>query len=340
MTASDKRSEFTVLAGDIGGTHTRLGLFSSVNEKLHQKTIETFISKKAKGLEEIIARFLEQHDADITAACFGIAGPVEKDRMKTTNLPWKVVGGDIKKRFGFPCVRLINDVAATIRAIPLLTDQELFTLNRGKSAKDGVIGLVAPGTGLGQALMVWVDGRPVAMATEGGHSDFAPRNERELGLWRYLHERYGHVSVERVVSGPGLYHIYCWLKETVSYKEPSWLTLQLKESDPPKVIALAALDDKDPLCSDALKHFVSLLGGVCGNVALTGLTQGGLYLGGGIPPRILPALEEDGFMSAFTDKGRFRDLVSRIPVHVVLNDKAALLGAADCAASDASLSPK
>ena len=334
MTDSVKNSEFTVLAGDIGGTHTRLGLFAAGGKKPFRKTEETFSSEAAKGLEEIIGRFLEKNDGDITAACFGIAGPVEKDRTRTTNLPWEVVGDKIKKRFGFAHVRLINDVAATIRAVPLLTDQELFCLNRGKVIKEGVIGLVAPGTGLGQALMVWVDGRGVALATEGGHADFAPGNEREWDLRQYLHKRYGHVSVERVVSGPGLYHIYVWLKETTGYEEPSWLSEQLKESDPPKVVATAALDEKDPLCSEALTLFVSLLGSVCGNLALTGLTLGGLYLGGGIPPKILSALKRDVFMRAFTDKGRFRDLVSGIPVHVILNDKAALLGAADCALSN------
>ncbi|MCG6880159.1 MAG: glucokinase [Deltaproteobacteria bacterium] len=334
MTDPSKKSEFIVLAGDIGGTHTRLGLFTAGKKRPRLKAEETFLSETAKGLEEIIARFLGKHETDIAGACFGIAGPVEKDRTKTTNLPWEVVGGNIRKHFGFAHVHLINDVAATIRTVPLLTHKELFMLNRGKRVKDGVIGLVAPGTGLGQALMVWVDGRGVAMATEGGHADFAPGNEREWDLWRYLHERYGHVSVERVVSGPGLYHIYGWLKETTGYEEPSWLSEQLKESDPPKVVAKAALDEIDPLCSDALTLFVSLLGGVCGNLALTGLTLGGLYLGGGIPPKILSALKKDVFMNAFTDKGRFRDLVARIPVHVILNDKAALLGAADCAVSN------
>ena len=334
MTGEGKNSEFTVLAGDIGGTHTRLGLFTAGGGKPHRKAEETFSSETAKSLEEIIDRFLENHDGDISHACLGIAGPVENGRTRATNLPWEVVGSKIQKRFGFARVRLINDVAATIRAVPLLTGGELFSLNRGKGTKDGVMGLVAPGTGLGQALMVWVDGRGVAMATEGGHADFAPGNEREWDLRQYLHKRYGHVSIERVVSGPGLYRIYGWLKETTGYEEPSWLSAQLKESDPPKVVARAALDEKDPLCSEALTLFVSLLGGVCGNLALTGLTMGGLYLGGGIPPQILPALKKDAFMNAFTDKGRFRDLVSRIPVRVILNDKAALLGAADCALSN------
>ena len=322
-----------VLAGDIGGTHTRLGLFTAGGRRPHLETEETFPSGEAQGLEEIIERFLRKQEEDISSACFGIAGPVKKNRAKTTNLPWEVVGSKIKERFGFGHAHLINDVAATVRAVPLLTPKELFILNGGRGVKEGVVGLVAPGTGLGESLMLWVGGRVVAMPTEGGHADFAPGSDREMALWHYLHKRFGHVSIERVVSGPGLSHIYTWLKETSAYEEPAWLSQALRETDPPEVISNAGLDGKDPLCSDALALFVSILGGVCGNLALTGLTLGGLYLGGGIPPRILPALKQGAFMKAFTDKGRFRDLLSKIPVRVILNDKAALLGAADCALS-------
>jgi glucokinase len=179
--------------------------------------------------------------------------------------------------------------------------------------------------------MVRDGGRVVALPTEGGHADFAPTNEKEIDLWQYFHERFGHVSIERVVSGPGLAHLYAWLRSKSAHEEPDWLSHELKTSDPPKVITDAGLNGRDRLCGDALDLFVSLLGAVCGNLALTGLTWGGLYLGGGIPPKILPALKKGGFLKAFTNKGRFRDLVSRIPVRVVLNDKAALLGAADCA---------
>ncbi len=322
-----------ILAGDIGGTHTRLGLFTAGGRRPHSRTEKTFPSRESSGLEEIIERFLANHRDDIMGACFGIAGPVENNRTKATNLPWEVVGSKIRERFGFEHVRLINDVAATIRAVPLMTSKELFVLNKGRNIKEGAVGLVAPGTGLGEALMVWVDGRVVAMPTEGGHADFAPTNEREIDLWRHLKKRFGHVSIERVVSGPGLFHMYLWLKERSGYEEPEWLSSALEESDPPEVISNAGLEGKDPLCSDVLALFVSILGRVCGNLALTGLTLGGLYLGGGIPPRILPALKQSAFMKAFTDKGRFRDLLSKIPVRVILNDKAALLGAADCALS-------
>jgi glucokinase len=321
------------LAGDIGGTYTRLGLFRAGKRRPRLEAEETFSSIAAKGLEEIIARFIEGHRGNIGNACFGIAGPVQKGRSKTTNLPWEVVGSRIQKRFNFRRVRLINDVASTIHAVPLLKLEEFVTLNRGSAVKEGALGLVAPGTGLGQALMVWVDGRAVPIPTEGGHVDFAPTNEREMDLWRYLSRRFGHVSVERVVSGPGLSHIYSWLRESSGRPEPKWLSRALNESERPKVITDAALNGKDPVCSEALDFFVSILGAVAGNLALGALTVGGVYLGGGIPPKILPRLKEGPFMKGFTNKGRFEDLVSRIPVHVILNDKAALLGAAECALS-------
>ena len=321
------------LAGDIGGTHTRLGLFSAGSRRPRLETEETFSSEDAKGLEEIIGRFLKPRDHTIERVCLAIAGPVDQNRVKTTNLPWEVIGDKIKERFGFGAVRLMNDVAATIRAVPLLNPDEVFALNRGRGLNQGVVGLVAPGTGLGQALMVWAGEHMVVLPTEGGHADFAPTNEEEIDLWRYFHERFGHVSIERVVSGPGLAHLYAWLKGESGYEEPAWLYQDLEVSDPPRVIADAALNGRDRLCADALDLFVSLLGAVCGNLALTGLTWGGLYVGGRIPPKILPALKKGNFMTAFTNKGRFRDMASRIPVRVILNDRAALLGAAHWALS-------
>jgi glucokinase len=328
-----KSQQPMALAGDVGGTHTRLGLFTAGGRRPRLQTEETFSSEKAQGPEEIIDRFLKQRDHTIETVCLAIAGPVEQNRVKTTNLPWEVDANEIKDRFGFGRVHLMNDVAATIRAVPLLDPDEVFVLNRGKDLQKGTVGLVAPGTGLGQALMVWAGGRVVALPTEGGHADFAPTNEEEIDLWRYFHERFGHVSIERVVSGPGLANLYAWLKRKSGYEEPAWLSHDLGTGDPPRVIADAALNGRDRLCVDTLDLFVSLLGAVCGNLALTGLTLGGLYLGGGIPPKILPALKMGNFMKAFTNKGRFQALTSRIPVRVILNDKTALLGAADCALS-------
>ncbi|MGD9022420.1 MAG: glucokinase [Deltaproteobacteria bacterium] len=317
-----------VLAGDIGGTKTNLGLFRMGKKRPVPKVIETYSSPQAPNLEDIVARFLKKHPASVAGACFGVAGPVRNGYCKTTNLPWDVSEKRLKTRFGFHQVRLVNDLTATAYAIPLLRGRELFHLNPGKKAKGENLGLIAPGTGLGMALLVWHMGLYTPVPSEGGHSDFAPQNDHEMALWQYLHVRVGHVSVERVLSGPGLFIIYCWLKFTGQHPEPEWLAKEMNKDDPARVISEAALVKKDPLCVKALDLFVSILGAAAGNLALTGLTRGGMYLGGGIVPKVLPKLQEGSFMNAFVNKGRFRPLLEQTPVRVILNDKAALLGAA------------
>jgi len=318
----------TVLAGDIGGTKTNLGLFLKGKRRPQAQVIETYYSREAPNLEALIERFLERHQESIACACFGIAGPVVNGRCKTTNLPWEVSEARIKRRFHWPNVHLINDLAATVQAIPLLNSRELVSLNRARARKGGNIALIAPGTGLGEALLISRNGQYIPISSEGGHSDFSPNSDLEVELWGYLHSRYGHVSVERVLSGPGLVNIYSWLKESGRHREPEWLTSRMREFDPPRAITESALAGRAPICLDSLNIFVSILGAVAGNLALTGVTTGGVYLGGGIPPKILPALRGDTFIGAFTNKGRFKDFLSKIPVRVVLNDKAAMLGAA------------
>jgi glucokinase len=317
-----------VLAGDIGGTKTNLGLFRVGKKRPVLDVIETYPSQQAPNLADIVEEFLEMHPVPVSSACFGVAGPVKNGRCKTTNLPWHISERKLKNRFGFGRVRLINDLTAMAYAVPLLTGRELFSLNKGKKSKGESLGLIAPGTGLGMALLVWRDGKYIPVPSEGGHSDFSPQNKAEIALWQYLHVRVGHVSVERVLSGPGLFIIYCWLKFTGQGSEPTWLAERMNEEDPAKVISDAALVEKEPLCVKALDLFVSILGAAAGNLALTGLTRGGMYLGGGIAPKILPKLQDGLFMNAFVDKGRFRPLLEQTPVRVVLNDKAALLGAA------------
>ncbi len=321
-----------VLAGDIGGTKTNLGLFKKGERRPLLTVFESYSSQDARNLEDIVGRFTDKHGMSISSACFGIAGPVKNGRGRTTNLPWVVSEKKLKNRFGWRQVRLINDLTATAHAVPLLTKRELFTLNQGKKATRESLGLIAPGTGLGMALLVWRNGQHVPVPSEGGHSDFAPNNEAEIALWQYLHKRLGHVSTERVVSGPGLFIVYSWLKYTGQGTEPTWLAEKMNRDDPSKVISEAALVEKDPLCVKALNLFVSVFGAAAGNLALTGLTRGGVYLGGGIAPKILPKLQEGPFMKAFVDKGRFEGLMHQIPVRVILNDRAALLGAAYCAA--------
>jgi glucokinase len=237
----------------------------------------------------------------------------------------------MKNRFSWSHVSLINDLTATAHAVPLLSSRELFSLNKAKRRKGQNLAIVAPGTGLGQALLIFQDGMYIPVSSEGGHADFSPNSEAEVKLWRYLHKRFGHVSVERVLSGPGLVNIYNWLRESGSYKEPAWLAGRLKEIDPARAVTEAALADKHPLCVESLNVFVSIFGAVAGNLALTAMTTGGVYLGGGISPKILPKLKQSMFMQAFTNKGRFAELLEKIPVKVILNDQAALLGAAHCA---------
>ncbi|MCP5054676.1 MAG: glucokinase, partial [bacterium] len=247
-------------------------------------------------------------------------------KSKTTNLPWTVSEDRIKERFNFHHVRLVNDLTATAMAIPLLNNDELFPLNNAPAIKSQNLALVAPGTGLGIAMLIFHNEEYLPIPSEGGHVDFAPNNEEEAELWRYLHRRYGHVSIERVVTGSGLVNIYKWLKDSGRFHEPEWLSKKLKEMDPARAITKAAFADNEPGCVKALNMFVSIFGAVAGNLVLTGMTAGGVYLGGGIPPKILPKLKEDIFMKAFTNKGRFRGFLERIPVRVILNDKAALLG--------------
>jgi glucokinase len=320
-----------VLAGDIGGTKTNLGLFVKGKVRPVPKVIETFSSQNALDLEHIVQQFLEIHPVPVTHACFGIAGPVIKGKSKTTNLPWSISEDRIKKKFDFHHVRLVNDLTATAMAIPLLSKDELYPLNQAASIKEQNLALIAPGTGLGQAMLIYQNNRYLPVPSEGGHADFAPNNEAEMKLWRYLHQHYGHVSIERVVSGSGLVNIYNWLKDSGRFNEPEWLKQKLKEMDPAKAITEAALASKDPGCVETLNMFVSIFGAAAGNLALTGITTGGVYLGGGIPPKILSKLKEDIFMEAFTNKGRFKGFLEKIPVKVVLNDKAALIGAAYCA---------
>ncbi len=320
-----------VLAGDIGGTKTNLGLFQMGKTRPSPKEMETYSSTDAPNLEHIIRRFLDKHKTTIASACFGVAGPVQGGRSKTTNLPWTISENSIKKRFKWNRVILINDLTATAYAIPLLRNREFHVLNKAKAKKRQNFGLVAPGTGLGMAMLIWVENKYIPVASEGGHADFGPNDLMEAELWAYLYERWDHVSVERVLSGSGLFNIYSWLRDSGRHHEPAWVAKKIKAMDPARAISEAAMDRKDPLCEEALDIFVSIFGSVAGNLALTGMTTGGVYLGGGIPPKILPKLDGDTFMQAFTNKGRFKDLLEKIPVRVILNDRAALLGAAHCA---------
>ncbi len=323
-----KAEEEYILAGDIGGTKTSLGIFVMGKRRPLMKAFKDYPSRGYNGIEEIIGLFFSKNRYVVKRACFGVAGPVDKGLCKTTNLPWTVNAAKIKKIFSMEDVRLINDLSAMAAAVPYLKTSEIHVINHARPEKNGNISVIAPGTGLGEALLIYSEKGYVAVPSEGGHVDFAPNNDLEAGLLRFLWNRYEHVSLERIISGMGILNIYDYLKSTGKYSEPRWLSSKLRGGDPAKVINEMASERAQRLCLKTIDLFLSILGGAAGNLALTGLTKGGVYLGGGIPPKLIWRIEEDTFMKAFTAKGRFKELMNKIPVSVILNNNAGLLGAA------------
>ncbi|HEX3131834.1 MAG TPA: glucokinase [Thermoanaerobaculia bacterium] len=333
-----------VLAGDVGGTKSNLGLFEVEAGLPRLLRSARFASADHPGLAPMLEEFLGDDARQVRAACFGVPGPVIENRTSTTNLAWELDGAELARVIGGHALVLINDLVATAEGIPLLTETELAILHRGVpgTAGSGNVALIAAGTGLGMALMPRIGGGGgawVAVPSEGGHMDFAPRSEEEIGLLTHLQERFGgHVSVERVVSGPGLFNIYEYLRDRAGLPENPRVRQALDSGeDPSKVIGEAALSEDQEkacgLCSRAVGLFVSAYGAAAGNLALVGTATGGLYLGGGIAPKLLPRLLDGHFLHAFFDKGRFRNFLEAVPVRVILNDRAALLGAARHAAS-------
>jgi glucokinase len=322
-----------ILAGDIGGTKTHLALFSLEGGKLKSELKKTFPSKQYRGLEPVVEAFLAGQQVAISRACFGIAGPVVGGHVKTPNLPWVVDATTIAQLLKLDSVALLNDLEAAAYGIFTLEPHELFTLNEGASGRGGNKVLIAAGTGLGEATLYY-DGRDHhPSASEGGHGDFAPTDETEIDLLRYLIKKFGHVSYERVVSGPGIANIYGFLRDSGRLAEPDWLKEKISAAeDASIVISQEGLAGNSAICVQALDLFVSVYGAEAGNLALRGKATGGVYIGGGIAPKILPKLKDGTFMRAFLDKGRYRELLSAMPVRVILNDHAALQGAAFYAA--------
>jgi glucokinase len=317
-----------ILAGDIGGTNTRLALIEAKDEGLQILFEKTFPSRERTSLEAALMEFLSLHKCAVTRASFGIAGPVRNGRCEATNLPWVVDSKTVAKRLGLKHVGLINDLEANAYGIAVLQSKDFVILNKGARNAKGNRAIISAGTGLGEAGMFW-DGhvhRP--FPSEGGHADFAPRNHHEIELLNYLMSRYRRVSYERLVSGPGLVHIFSFLRDTGKGEEPPWLAEEMRHGEPAPIISRHAMDGKSPLCLEALELFVSLYGAEAGNLALKLMALGGVYLGGGIAPKIISKLKEPEFMNAFTAKGRMRPLLQDVPVRVIMNPKTALLGAA------------
>ncbi|MGA2351063.1 MAG: glucokinase [Terracidiphilus sp.] len=316
-----------ILAGDVGGTKVHLALYDFIDGKLEYSREERFAAKDYSGLEEIVKEFLGANK--VTAACFGVPGPVRNGRLRLTNLPWTLDSRELSISLAINHVFLINDLEANGYGVAELSADQIYTLSEGDSSQIGNRALIAAGTGLGEGLLIWNGRSHVPYPSEGGHTDYAPRNEDEIDLLRFLKQKYnGRISFERVVSGPGLTNVYEFLREVRGIDEPVWLAERIATEDPNAVITELAMAAKSEICEKALDMFVSAYGAKAGNLALTLLSVGGVYIGGGIAPRILEKLKDGRFMKAFTGKGRLSQLLINMPVRVILESRAALLGAA------------
>ncbi len=344
-----------ILAGDIGGTKTTLALYEWRDQRAEPVRTDTFYSADFQSLEEVIAEFLTPPppspseetgetggpesspqdttaaQPDLEAACFGVAGPVIDNRCQTTNLPWVISGADLATRFNIPHVRLLNDLEATAYGLLLLRPDEITVLNTGTPPKSRrCLGLIAAGTGLGEAILAWTGTRYQPFASEGGHCDFAPNSDLEIDLLRHLRTQYLHVSYERIVSGPGLHAIYEFMRDTKK-NEPTWLAEKIRTGDPAAIIAEAGLAGQADIAKQTLDLFASIYGAEAGNLALKAMALDGIYVGGGIAPKLLKKLQDGTFMRAFVNKGRYKRLMNSIPVRIIMNPHTALLGAASTA---------
>jgi len=317
-----------ILAGDIGGTKTVIGLFDEVGNRLQVIREDTFPSGNHGALEEILERFLAGGSRPVLhAACFGVAGPVVEGHCKTINLPWELDEITLAETLQVPRVKLLNDLEAAAYGMLHLEAADLCVLQPGLQRK-GNIAVIAAGTGLGEAMLAWDGALHLPLASEGGHADFAPQTDLEVDLLRYLRREAGHVSYERLLSGPGFFNIYRFLRDSGFAPEPEWLRERVAEGDPSAVVSQLGLAGEHPLCIKTLDVFASVYGSEAGNMALRALALGGVYVGGGIAPKILPKLQDGTFIRAFNEKGRLAELTRTIPVKVALNPGAPLLGAA------------
>jgi glucokinase len=321
-----------ILAGDVGGTKTSLALYRREARGLLRDRTATYGSREYPDFDSILRDFLGG-GAAVERACVGVAGPVEGGRCRLTNLDWEVDEASLRRTLGVRHAYLVNDLQATAFALPYLREPDRATLREGEADPRGNMAVLAAGTGLGEGFLVGSGAGYIPLASEGGHVDFAPRDEREMRLHAFLRAKYGHVSVERVLSGPGLHDVYRFLREEERVAEAPDVAAEVDGAEPQRAIVGHGLAGGPGACAETVRIFCSLYGAEAGNLALQYLATGGVYLGGGIAPAILPALRRGEFLAAFLDKGRMRNLLSRVPVRVILDPAAPLLGAASYAAA-------
>jgi glucokinase len=329
-----------ILAGDVGGTKTLLGLFTWSKGKPRKVREASFSSQESPSLEAIIARFLAEGRERVHRLAVGVAGPVVGGRSHIVNVRWPVDERKLARALHIDHVRVLNDLEATAWGIPVLPSRKFLNLTPGLRPRQGNAALIAAGTGLGMATLFWDGERYHPSASEGGHQDFGPRDEVEIELLRFMRERYDRVSVERIVAGPGFSAIYDFLIATGRGAESSEMSLRLASGDRNATVSEAGVNGEDPVAERAVEMFVSLYGAAAGDLALVSRAVGGVYVGGGIAPKVLPKLRTGEFLHSFRSKGRLSTLVEQIPVKIVLEPRTALLGAAACAAQIQSSKPR
>src|SRR5215471_12547188 len=318
-----------ILAGEIGATRARMAAFQTEGNKLQCVVQKTYKSQEHGGLSEIISDFVRTEGVPVHSACFGVAGPVRAGRSKISNLEWTIDSRELATQLKLTSVGLLNDLEGYAYGVDALESKDFVTLSQGAEDAEGNRAVISARTGLGVAGLFWDGFRHHPFACEGGHVDFAPKNDLETELAHYLRKKYEHVSCERILSGPGIKNIYDFLRDSKKVDEPAWLRQQITAAkDPPALISQLALERKSEICEQALTIFVSVYGSETGNCALNFMASGGVFIGGSIAAKIVPKMQDPVFMKSFLDKGRMRGLLSDMPVKIIVNDDAGLIGAA------------
>jgi glucokinase len=318
-----------ILAGEIGATRTRLAAFDTEANRLHCVVEKTYPSQQHDGLSGILTNFIKTEGIPVHSACLGVAGPVRSGRSKISNLPWVIDAGEVARQLKLNSVGLLNDLEAYAYGIDGLESKDFITLTEGSEEAEGNRAVISAKTGLGMAGLYWDGFRHHPFACEGGHADFAPRDEIQTELLVYLQKKYGRISCERVLSGPGIKNIYDFLRDAHKAEEPEWLRTQMSAApDPPALISKLALEGKAPICDQTLSIFVSVFGAQAGNCALNFMSTGGIFIGGVIAAKIVARMKDPLFLESFQDKGRMAAILKDMPVKIVLNDNCGMIGAA------------
>ena len=318
-----------ILTGEIGATRTRLAAFDKEGSRLQLVVEKTYLSQDHSSLSELITAFIKAEGIAVHQACFGVAGPVRRGRSKISNLPWEIDSRDLAKQLRLDAVGMINDLEAYAYGIDGLDSRDFVTLNEGSEDAEGNRAVISARTGLGVAGLYWDGFRHHPFGCEGGHSDFAPRNALEMELLAYLQKKYGRISYERLLSGPGIKNIYDFLRDTQKAAEPQWLKDQIGAApDPPALISQLAAEEKAAICDQTMTIFVSIYGAETGNVALNFMSTGGIFIGGSVAAKNVSKMKDPIFMQSFLDKGRMESLLKDMPVTIVLNDDSGIIGAA------------